>query len=183
MIARTSRTVIVTRAAASAAVASVLLLTGCESAGSGQDAGADGTESAAAEQTAGSTEAAATEEPTEPAAMTTSGALVDDFPAAVKPLEDAEIVYSSVEPGEEGEAVKLNLTMRTEMSESDVLKFYAKTLEEAGFEPTADASSADGITKQTYHADEASQLLAVTINADPNTDGALLVSVGGTALP
>lgn len=116
----------------------------------------------------------------EPEVHATTGAVVDGIPDAIAPLPDAEIVSSSVEPAGDGQPVAANITMRTDSSEEDVLKFYADHLEKAGFEPVGDPRSEDGITTQTYHADEAGQLISISIST---TDDGLLVSAGGKALP
>ncbi|WP_029088705.1 hypothetical protein [Brevibacterium album] len=187
MIARTSRTVLTRRTAASAralpaaALAAALLLTGCSGAGSGGEETAEPT----AEET-GADEAAqeATAEAEQsPSAQATSGALVEDFPSTIQQLPDSEIVLSSVEPADEGELVSASLTMRTESSEDDVLKFYSDTLGEADFAPVSDASSEGGVTTQAFHADNGNQLLSVSISTDQQDEGLLMVTIGGKTLP
>src|SRR5699024_3162410 len=92
-------------------------------------------------------------------------------------------VNSSVQPAADGQPVTASLMMRRTSSEEEVLDFYADALGDADFSPVGEPSSDADVTSQTFHADEANQMLAVSIAPDTEDEDALLVTVGGRVLP
>ena len=173
-----------TRAAAVAAAA-VIALSACTAPESGDptdapDSSADATTTAQAESQD------ATEAPSDasgPEVQSTTGAVVEGMPEVIVPMPDAEIVSSSVQPAGDGQPVGVSITMRVEESEEDVLDFYADHFDDAGFEPVGDPESEDGVTTQTYHADDAGQLVSIGISNGSGEEEGLLVTVGGQVLP
>ncbi|GAA4508187.1 hypothetical protein [Brevibacterium yomogidense] len=125
----------------------------------------------------------ASAEPSGPQVEATTGAIVDGLPSVLAPLPDAEIVSSSVQPAGDGQPVVANLTMRTTESVDDVLGFYADHFDDADFSPVGDPQADSGITTQSYHADDAGQLVSVAIAEDAEDDDTLLVTIGGQVLP
>lgn len=123
------------------------------------------------------------ESPSGPEVQATSGAVVDGFPSVLAALPDSEVLTSAVQPAADGQPVVANLMMRTTSSEDDVLDFYGDRLEDADFSPVGDPSSDGGITTQSFHADDAGQLISVSIAPDPDGEDSLLVTVGGRVLP
>lgn len=149
--------------------------------------------------------ASATEDPEQPGVMTTQGALLPDFPAAIEPLPDSEIVSSSLgsdsavpesatpegeagggedgsaenQPAESGDQASAALVMRTAMSEEEILDFYTGSLESHGFAVVGEPSSQDGVTTQAFHAEEDEQTVSVSIGPDPANEAQRLVTVGG----
>ncbi len=169
-----------------ACTAASLALAGCsapETEGDGSSATSAPPSAEDSATSTGTAEAEEAETPSGPEVRATSGAIVDDFPSAIAPLPDSEVVLSSVQPAADGQPVVANLTMRTTSSEDDVLDFYSKHFEDADFSPVGDPDSNDGVTSQSYHSDEGSQMLAVSIAPDPDGGDGLLVSVGGKVLP
>lgn len=167
-------------------VAAALAVTGC-SAPETDDPAASPTPAASdssAPGTAEGTDAAdPTAEPSGPQVEATTGAIVDGLPSVLAPLPDAEIVSSSVQPAGDGQPVIANLTMRTTESVDDVLSFYADHFDDADFSPVGDPQADDGITTQSYHADDADQLVSVAIAEDAEDEDTLLVTIGGQVLP
>ena len=176
MVLRSTRTAALLAAAA-------LVLSACTAPESGDPTDAP-TDAATGIASASQTASDGAQEPTEggadPEIRATSGALVEGMPSVLVPMEDAEIVSSSVQPAGDGQPVQASITMRVDASEDEVLDFYADHFEDTDFEPVDDPASEDGIATQTYHADEGGQLVSLSISED--ADG-LLVSVGGRVLP
>ena len=170
-----------TRAAAVVAAA-VIALSACTAPESGDSTDAPAS-SAAGTTTAPAESQDATEAPAGPEVQSTTGAVVDGMPEVIVPMPDAEIVSSSVQPAGDGQPVGVSITMRVEESEEDVLDFYADHFDDAGFEPVGDPESEDGVTTQTYHADDAGQLVSIGISNGSGEEESLLVTVGGQVLP
>ncbi|WP_101649668.1 hypothetical protein [Brevibacterium ihuae] len=150
-----------------------------------------------------------TEDAPTPGVMTTQGAMLPDFPAAIEPLPDSEIISSSLgevtagedagsasaEPPAEGEGapaeeetpaeeagagqVNAALVMRTASSEDDILAFYTESLEGHGFRAVGEAGTQDGVTTQAFHAEGDGQTVSVSIGPDPDDEAQRLVTVGG----
>ncbi|HLS32985.1 MAG TPA: hypothetical protein VK039_05295 [Brevibacterium sp.] len=179
MVLRSPSTALVCAAAA-------LALVGCsapETDGRSPSPTASAPSAEASATDAGTGTPGAVESPSGPEVRATSGAVVDGFPSALTPLPDAEVVNSSVQPAADGQPVTASLMMRTTSSEEEVLDFYADALGDADFSPVGEPSSDADVTSQTFHADEANQMLAVSIAPDTEDEDALLVTVGGRVLP
>lgn len=160
---------LITRAALPAGLAAALVLSGCTSGGTQEPEGSSAPEtSAAAEESAPADSGNSSREE-----------IVEGFPTDLLPeFPDSTMQSNTAEPN--GELLSVNLTSSTDKSEKDVLDFYTKALEDQDFKKIGDAQKDDGTTSLGFQRGDGAETLALTISPNPQADGELLISIGGT---
>ncbi len=165
-----------------------LLLAGC-STPSG-DPAQSASPSAAAPSAASPSAEAGTEpspQPSETAAEPKPETGVEDLPDFLKPYPESTVLSASrakAEASADAKALEqVSLVMQVKAEPEDIFKFYAKSLEDAGFEAYGKEVKTDEARVVNFRHKDNDGLLVVTISKDAAEDASSIVTVGGTVAP